>query len=154
MDDFKFFFILIFLIAIFYLIFCFILNNQILPNILDDTVFLSFRMLTLLLLLIALIFNKKWRTLMDVQNAQASALNNNLQEQIMLIDSSMLLTRIEKNRGRLEAFSKLPTDANESSARVVLGAVDFSHRGLVDSGSNLGGGGNGGSRQQQQNFNN
>ena len=52
----------------------------------------------------------------------------------MLIDSAMLLTRIEKNRGSQDAFSKLPTDANESSARVLLGAIDFSHRGLADLG--------------------
>ena len=57
----------------------------------------------------------------------------------------MLLARIEKNRGKLEAFSKLPTDANESSARVVLGAVDFSHRDLMDSNSGRGG--------NRQNFN-
>jgi hypothetical protein len=56
----------------------------------------------------------------------------------MIVDSAMLLERIEKNRGKMEAFSKLPTDANESSARVVLGAIDFSHRGLVGSGDALG----------------
>lgn len=49
---------------------------------------------------LAMVFIGKWRSMIVAQDKLANGMNNNLQEQILQVQSGSLLTLIEKSRGR------------------------------------------------------
>lgn len=101
-ESFKLIFIFICLVALFYLISSLLTPSfPVILNLLDDPVFLTFRMLIILIISPASAwFCWKWRSMLKDQETKLNAMNLNIQEQIIQVNSYMLLQRIEKCRGR------------------------------------------------------
>eukprot|EP00347_Sterkiella_histriomuscorum_P004640 403359685 len=155
-DAFKFFFILLSLVCLFFFISSFLVSNSILSNILlDDPLFLTFRGAFMSITIICLYFIYKWRRMINVQDKQANGMNNNLQEQILQVHSGKLLILIEKSRGRgQELLEKLQQNKEEenSSRQLMAGNADFSSR-VIQPGDSMSVGGNLPSLGNNHNFN-
>ena len=96
MEYFKFLFIILGIFIVIYLALGAFLNNSIPLRLLDDPVYLTFKIVVSILICICLLLMWRWRTAMIMQQAKNTALNNNLQEQISLINSASYLEKLEK----------------------------------------------------------
>lgn len=117
----------------------------------EDPLFLVFRSLTALVALLCFLFVVRWRQAVDAQNHALNAMNANIQEQIVQVDSGALISLVERSRAPLKVIAgkyvgggapeilermrkgQAPTStgATEGSARQVLGQAEFSSRALV-----------------------
>ena len=78
-----------------------------------------------------MIFTKKWREALDMNERQNCGMNHNLQEQVTAVNSSHLLNLIEKNRAfsgssqsrHQQLLEKMcAAKQQENSSRMVLAA--------------------------------
>ncbi|CDW71157.1 zinc finger protein [Stylonychia lemnae] len=131
LDSFKFFFILLSLAGLFFFISSFLVTNPILTNILlDDPLYLIFRIVIFIVFLVSAAFGIKWRKMLASNDKQANGMNMSLQEQIIQVQSGRILNLIEKSRGRgQELLEKLQQNKEEeTSSRQLIGSSDFSSR--------------------------
>lgn len=64
----------------------------------DDPLFLTFRVMLLLLAASFAYFMIRWRRVVTRQNQELNAMNSNIQEQIILVNSGELINLVEKAR--------------------------------------------------------
>ena len=98
-ENFKYFGIFLGLITFFYFGASLISPRNILTSLLDDPIFLTFRLVGTALAFNSLWFIVKWRQMIRDQELQIASMNSNIREQILYIESGKFLAQVEASRG-------------------------------------------------------
>lgn len=101
LDSFKFFFIMLALLACFFMIVCIISSRPLILDIAsNDPLFLVFRLLFFLFFLVCLRFASRWRLMLTAHFRLTAGMNYTLQDQLSVVPSGDLLRLVQRSRGR------------------------------------------------------